>query len=139
MIALSLKDIELGLKSPMQSFPSIKLKSVAGWEYACLSQNTVEGCFLEGKLLKKLEIFFIPDPAAVNVHEKTPVWRTRLKLWLLPRPRFYRVTWKQGPVAFPAWHLFCKSIPTILPLNEQLVLWFTFDTQAKKLTTDKAF
>ena len=66
MIALSLKDIELGLKSPMQSFPSIELQSVAGWEYACLSQNTVEGCFLEGKLLKKLEIFFIPDPARKN-------------------------------------------------------------------------
>ena len=78
MIALSLKDIELGLKSPMQSFPSLELQSVAGWEYACLSQNTVEGCFLEGKLLKKLEIFFIPDPAAINVHAKTPVWRTRL-------------------------------------------------------------
>ena len=37
-IALSLKDIELGLKSPMESFPSINLQSVAGWEYACLSQ-----------------------------------------------------------------------------------------------------
>ena len=70
MIALSLRGIELGLKSPMQSFPSIELQLVAGWEYACLSQNTVEGCFLEGKLLKKLEIFFIPDPAAVNVHKK---------------------------------------------------------------------
>ena len=56
-----------------------------------------------------------------------------------PGPDFYRVTWKQGLVAFPAWHLLCKSIPTILPLNKQRVLWFTFDTQAKKLTTDKAF
>ena len=40
MIVLSLKDIELGLKSPMESFPSINLQSVAGWEYACLSQKT---------------------------------------------------------------------------------------------------
>ena len=39
MIALSLKD-ETGLKSPMKSFPSINLQSVAGWEYACLSQKT---------------------------------------------------------------------------------------------------
>ena len=37
---LSLKDIELGLKSPMESFPSINLQSAAGWEYACLSQKT---------------------------------------------------------------------------------------------------
>ena len=29
---LSLKDIELGLKGPMESFPFIKLQSVAGWE-----------------------------------------------------------------------------------------------------------
>ena len=41
-IALSLKDIELGLKSPVESFPSINLQSVAGWEYACLSQKTVQ-------------------------------------------------------------------------------------------------
>ena len=50
----------------MESFPPIKLQSVAGWEYACLGQKTVvEGYFLsyKGKLLKKLEIFFIPDPA----------------------------------------------------------------------------
>ena len=40
MIVLSLKTIELGLKSPMESFPSINLQSVAGWEYACLSQKT---------------------------------------------------------------------------------------------------
>ena len=40
MIALLLKDIELGLKGPKESFPSIKLQSVAGWEYACLSQET---------------------------------------------------------------------------------------------------
>ena len=39
-IALALKDIVLGLKGPMESFPSIKLQSVAGWEYACLSQKT---------------------------------------------------------------------------------------------------
>ena len=76
MIALSLKDIELGLESPTESFPSIKLHSVAGWEYACLSQKTVEGRFLKAKLLKKLEIFFIPDHATVNVHEKTPILRT---------------------------------------------------------------
>ena len=38
MIALSLKDIEQGLKGPMGTFPSINL--VAGWEYACLSQKT---------------------------------------------------------------------------------------------------
>ena len=30
MIVLSLKDIELGLKSTMESFPSIKLQLVAG-------------------------------------------------------------------------------------------------------------
>ena len=29
---LSLKDIELGLKGPMESFPFIRLQSVAGWE-----------------------------------------------------------------------------------------------------------
>ena len=40
MIALSLKDIEPGLKSPMESFPSINLQLVVGWEYVCLSQNT---------------------------------------------------------------------------------------------------
>ena len=40
MIALLLKDIELGLKSPMESFSSINLQSVAGWEYACLNQKT---------------------------------------------------------------------------------------------------
>ena len=28
------KDIELGLKSPMESFSSINLQSVAGWEYS---------------------------------------------------------------------------------------------------------
>ena len=28
-----------GLKSPMESFPSINLQSEAGWEYACLSQK----------------------------------------------------------------------------------------------------
>ena len=33
-IALSLKDIKLKLKSPMESFPSINLKSVAGCAYA---------------------------------------------------------------------------------------------------------
>ena len=38
-IALSLKDIEPGLKSPMENFPSINLQLVAGWEYACLSQK----------------------------------------------------------------------------------------------------
>ena len=27
-------------KSPMESFPSINLQSVAGWEYACLNQKT---------------------------------------------------------------------------------------------------
>ena len=42
MIALSLKDIELGLKSPKKRFPSINLQSVAGREYACLSQKTAE-------------------------------------------------------------------------------------------------
>ena len=36
----SLKDIELGLKSPMESFPSINPQSVAGREYACLGQKT---------------------------------------------------------------------------------------------------
>ena len=75
-IAKSLKDIKLGLERPTESFPSIKLHSVAGWEYACLSQKTVEGRFLKSKLWKKLEIFFIPDPATVNVHEKTPIWQT---------------------------------------------------------------
>ena len=39
-IALLLKDIELGLKIPMESFSSINLQSVAGWEYACLNQKT---------------------------------------------------------------------------------------------------
>ena len=62
-IAKSLKDIELGLESPTESFPSIKPHTVAGWEYACLSQKIVEGCFLKSKLWKKLQIFFIPDPA----------------------------------------------------------------------------
>ena len=42
MIVLSLKDIKLGLKSTMESFPSIKMQSVAGWEYACLSQKTAQ-------------------------------------------------------------------------------------------------
>ena len=37
---LSLKDIELGLKSPVESFPSINLQYAAGGEYACLSQKT---------------------------------------------------------------------------------------------------
>ena len=57
----------------MESFPSIKLQSVAGWEYACLGQKTVvEGYFLsyKGELLKKLEIFFIPDPA-INAQKNT--------------------------------------------------------------------
>ena len=36
---VSLKDDELGLKSPMESFPSINLLLVAGSEYACLSQR----------------------------------------------------------------------------------------------------
>ena len=57
----------------MESFPSIKWQPVAGWNIARLSRKTVEGRFLEGKLLKKLEIFFIPDPA-VNVHEKIPIF-----------------------------------------------------------------
>ena len=35
---LSLKNIEL--KGPVKSFPTINLQSVAGWEYACLSQKT---------------------------------------------------------------------------------------------------
>ena len=39
MIVVSLKDDELGLKSPMESFPSINLLLVAGSEYACLSQR----------------------------------------------------------------------------------------------------
>ena len=39
---MSLKNIELGLKRPVESFPSIKHKSVAGWEYACLSQKTAK-------------------------------------------------------------------------------------------------
>ena len=60
-IVLSLKDIELGLKTLTKSFPSIKRQSVSIWEYACLSRKTVEGRFLEGKLLKKLEILFIPE------------------------------------------------------------------------------
>ena len=33
-----MKDIE---KSLMESFPSINLQSMAGWEYACLSQKTL--------------------------------------------------------------------------------------------------
>ena len=36
---LSLKDIELGLKSPMESFPFINLQSVAGWEYIYLFEK----------------------------------------------------------------------------------------------------
>ena len=60
-IVLSLKDIELGLKTPTKGFPSIKRQSVSVWEYACLSRKTVEGRFLEGKLLKKLEILFISE------------------------------------------------------------------------------
>ena len=39
-IALLLKDIELGLKSPVESFPSINLQSVAGWKYGCFNQKT---------------------------------------------------------------------------------------------------
>ena len=35
MIELSLKDIDL--KSTMESFPSIDLQSIAGWEYDWLS------------------------------------------------------------------------------------------------------
>ena len=46
MIALSLKDIELRLKSPMESFPSINLQLVAGWEYACLGQKTAKFNYL---------------------------------------------------------------------------------------------
>ena len=34
-----MKDIELELKIPMESFPSINLQSVAGGEYACLSKK----------------------------------------------------------------------------------------------------
>ena len=60
-IVLSLKDIKLDLKTPMESFPSIKRQWVTGWEYSCWSRKTVEGRFLEGKLLKKLEILFIPE------------------------------------------------------------------------------
>ena len=60
-IVLSLKDIKLGLKTPTKSFASIKRQSVNVWEYACLSRKTVEGRFLEGKSLKKLEILFIPE------------------------------------------------------------------------------
>ena len=62
----------------------LKLHSVAGWECAFLSQKTVEGCFLKGKLLKKLKIFFIPDPATVNLHEKTPIWWTQ---WESPQSK----------------------------------------------------
>jgi len=40
MIVLLLKDIEQGLKLPIESFPSIKLQLVAGQEYAFLSQKT---------------------------------------------------------------------------------------------------
>ena len=40
LIALSLNDIELGQKSPKESFPSINLQSVAGGEYVFLSQKT---------------------------------------------------------------------------------------------------
>ena len=40
MIVVSLKDDELGLKSPMESFPSINLHLIAGWQYACLGQKT---------------------------------------------------------------------------------------------------
>ena len=39
-VVIDMKDIELGLKGPIERFPSIKLQSVAGWEYACLSQKT---------------------------------------------------------------------------------------------------
>ena len=39
-LVLSLKDIVAGLKSPMESFLSINVQSVARWEYACLSQKT---------------------------------------------------------------------------------------------------
>ena len=38
---LSLKDIELGLNSPMESFPFINLQSVAGWEYTCLRKDRI--------------------------------------------------------------------------------------------------
>ena len=41
-IALLLKDIELGLKSPVENFPYINLQSVTGWEYACLNQKTAQ-------------------------------------------------------------------------------------------------
>ena len=37
---LTLVDIVAGLKSPMESFLSINVQSVACWEYACLSQKT---------------------------------------------------------------------------------------------------
>ena len=35
-----MKDIQLGLKSLMERFPSINLQSVASREYACLSEKT---------------------------------------------------------------------------------------------------
>ena len=94
-IVLSLKDIKLDLKTPMESFPSIERQWVTGWEYPCWSRKTVEGRFLKGKLLKKLKTFLIPDPA-VNVHKQMPIWQTRLWWRLLPRPLLYCVTWKRG-------------------------------------------
>ena len=40
MIVLSLKGIEL--KIPIESFPSINVQLVAGWEYDFVSQKTTQ-------------------------------------------------------------------------------------------------
>ena len=53
----------------------MKRQSVNVWEYACLSRKTVEGHFLEGKLLKKLEILFIPEE---NSNMADPTFMTAL-------------------------------------------------------------
>ena len=88
----------------MESFPSIKLQLVAGWEYACLSQKAVvEGYFLsyKVKLLKKLEIFFIPDPA-INAQKNTNMADTCFH-GFHPGPYFIEWHGNENVVALPTW------------------------------------
>ena len=65
-----MQDIELRLKSPMESFPSINLQSVlAGWEYACLSQKTAK-FYVQNQAFSSLRkmtlIYLVPDCKCVE-------------------------------------------------------------------------
>ena len=56
-------------------------------------------------------------------------------------PGPYFIEWHENDdvAAFPTWRLFSESILSYdTSTIEKWVLWFTFDTQAKKLITDKA-